>query len=114
MRLISQDGKIDIPYELFAIGITNDNSIVAVRDAIARPSEIAQGILAKYTTEAKAIKAMEMMRAQYMKLGMIKILASGTCEYMDRSLEKDEKMEVYTDYCRKHCFKFPADDEIEV
>ena len=114
MRIVSQDGTIDVPYENFVFGITKDNSIVAIRDTVARPSEVCQGIVAEYSSKEKAQKAMEMLREQYMKLGMIKILASGTCEYMDKSLEKEEKMEIYTDYCRKHCFKFPQDEDVEV
>ena len=37
MRVISQDGVIDVPYENFVFGITKDNSIVAIRDTVARP-----------------------------------------------------------------------------
>ena len=109
MRLISQDGTYDFPYE-HVIVYRNETSVVCgimpdIREKI---------LLGKYSTKAKSIKAMEMLREQYMKFGMIKILASGTCEYMDKSLEKEEKMGIYADYCRKHCFKFPADEEVEV
>jgi hypothetical protein len=65
MRVISQDGRTDIPYENFVFGITKDNSIVAIRDTIARPSEIAHGVVATYSTEEKAKKAMEMLRIAY-------------------------------------------------
>lgn len=67
MRVISQDGRTDIPYENFVFGITKDNSIVAIRDTIARPSEIAHGVVATYSTEEKAKKAMEMLRKEYQK-----------------------------------------------
>ena len=67
MRIISQDGRTDIPYENFVFGITKDNSIVAIRDTIARPLEIVHGVVAKYSTEEKALKAMEMLREQYKK-----------------------------------------------
>lgn len=67
MRVISQDGRTDIPYENFVFGITKDNSIVAIRDTIARPSEIAHGVVATYSTEEKAKKAMEMLREEYQK-----------------------------------------------
>ena len=53
MRIISQDGRTDIPYENFCFGITKDNSIVAIRDTIARPSEIAHGVVATYSKEEK-------------------------------------------------------------
>ena len=113
MRLISQDGKIDVPYENVCVSINyrNKNQIIAWNFGCV-DCEIAT--MATYSTEAESLKVMEMLREQYMKLGMIKILASGTCEYMDKSLEKEEKMGIYADYCRKHCFKFPADEEVEV
>ena len=114
MRLISQDGingVFDLPYEKCIVYIYNDMKTIKIQPV---GEENSQFIVARYSTEAKALKVMEMLREQYMKLGMIKILASGTCEYMDKSLEKEEKMDIYTDYCRKHCFKFPADEEVEV
>lgn len=66
MRVISQDGRSDIPYDNFVFGMTKDNSIVAIRDTIARPSEVVNGIVAKYSTEDKAKKAMEMLRNEYL------------------------------------------------
>ena len=65
MRIISQDGAIDIPYENFVFGITKDNFIVAIRDTVARPSEVCQGIVAEYSIKEKAEKAMEMLRTAY-------------------------------------------------
>ena len=113
MRLISQNGEIDVPYEKVILGICDQNNgqeyvIYAYHDS---PSPL---FIATYSTSDKALKVMEMLRKQYMKVGMIKILASGTCEYMNKSLEKEKKMKIYEDYCRKHCFKFPADEEVEV
>ena len=113
MRLISQNGKIDVPYDKVILGICDQNNgqeyVIYAYHNSPRPL-----FIATYSNTDKALKVMEMLREQYMKLGMIKILASGTCEYMDKSLEKEEKMDIYTDYCRKHCFKFPADEEVEV
>ena len=113
MRIISQDGTIDIPYGLTSIQLVSKTTIVAQGSYFGSGNDNFATI-AEYSTEAKAQKAMEMLREQYMNLGMIKILASGTCEYMDKSLEKEEKMEIYTDYCRKHCFRFPQDEDVEV
>lgn len=69
MRIISQDGMIDIPYENFVFGVTKDNSIVAIRDAVARPSGIVHGVVAKYSTEAKAKKAIEMLHDEWNDCG---------------------------------------------
>ena len=113
MRLISQNGKIDVPYDKVILGICDQNNgqeyVIYAYHNSPRPL-----FIATYSNTDKALKVMEMLREQYMKLGMIKILASGTCEYMDKSLEKEEKMGIYADYCRKHCFKLPADEEVEV
>ena len=65
MRIISQDGTIDIPYENFVFGISKDNCIVAIRDTVARPSEICQGFVAEYSSKEKAQKAMDMLRTAY-------------------------------------------------
>ena len=113
MRLISQDGMIDVPYEISAlsIGRMGESATIYVRSKLLDEKPC---VFATYSNTDKALKVMEMLREQYMKLGMIKILASGTCEYMDKLLEKEEKMGIYADYCRKHCFKFPADEEVEV
>ena len=71
MRIISQDGTIDIPYENFVFGITQDNFIVAIRDTVARPSEVCQGIVAEYSSKEKAQKAMDMLRTAYVGLPIL-------------------------------------------
>lgn len=116
MRILSQDGTIDVPYDCFSLTIaTGKYEDMEVASIYCYNLSSPKGTkLAKYSSKEKAEKAMEMLREQYMKLGMIKILASGTCEYIDKSLEKEEKMEIYTDYCRKHCFKFPSDEDVKV
>ena len=83
MRLISQNGRIDVPYEKVILGICDQNNgqeyvIYAYHDS-PRPL-----FIATYSNTDKALKVMEMLREQYMKLGMIKILACGTCEFMDK------------------------------
>lgn len=65
MRVISQNGVVDAPYENFVFSITKDNYIVATRYSIGRPSEIASGIMAKYSTLEKAEKAMKLLREVY-------------------------------------------------
>lgn len=57
MRVISQDGNFDLPYENLAIFIEYEN--VAARFKNERY------LLARYSTEAKAIKAMEALRETY-------------------------------------------------
>lgn len=60
MRVISQDGTLDFPYELSTIRVYNEIiSMGMCKDDSCR------SIIARYSTEAKAIKAMEMLRETY-------------------------------------------------
>lgn len=96
LRVVSQDGKIDVPYERYTIWCYKDQYLDIYH--IACDSETGYRRLAEYSTEAKAIKAMEMLREAYLL-----------------------KAEVHSDYNRHHykaelnkVFRFPQDDEIEV
>ena len=66
MRVISQDGTIDIPYELSAVTIGHKVDLskfnINIRSKLL--DEI-PCIVATYSTEEKAKKAMEKMRAVY-------------------------------------------------
>lgn len=84
MRLISQDGTYDFPYE-HVIVYRNETSVVCgimpdIREKI---------LLGKYSTKAKALKAMEMLREEYLET-------------------------VYDYRTKPKVFKFPADEEVEV
>lgn len=67
MRIISQNGLLDAPYELIAISPYSGNMATIV--GTFPGNDIGKGdrvyILAEYSTEEKAIKAMEMCREQY-------------------------------------------------
>ena len=65
MRAISQDGMQDIPYEKFVFTITKDNRIVATIGCTTSPEEAYFSTIAKYSTQEKAIKAMELLRSAY-------------------------------------------------
>lgn len=62
MRVISQDGKLDFPYENSVVFISlvdaSEIRIVAIGDDD-------NVVIAKYSTEEKAKKAMEMLRIAY-------------------------------------------------
>ena len=109
MRLISQNGAIDVPYEMSAI--RNDDGLIIL--CMAR--EIGKGsVIARYSTSEKAEKAMEMLREQYSRLQVVKILASGTCEHMEKSLSKYEFLECNLKYREMNIFQFPKDEDVEV
>ena len=54
MRVISQNGKFDLPYENLAIFVEYENVIARFENE--------RHLLAQYSSEEKAIKAMEMLR----------------------------------------------------
>lgn len=54
MRIISQNGKFDLPYENLAILVEYENVIARFENE--------RFLLGQYSSEAKAIKAMEMLR----------------------------------------------------
>ena len=54
MRVISQDGSIDVPYEMAVVYVECEGVIAKVGDK--------RYVMGSYSTEKKAIKAMEMLR----------------------------------------------------
>lgn len=116
MRVISQDGTIDIPYEnsslsVFCVGyVEPKRTLICCRNSCLKEEEK----IAEYSTTKKAIKAMEMLREQYARIEIIKALASGTCKHMEESLEPEEFKNILKKYINMEVFRFPQDDEIEV
>ena len=73
MRIISQNGAIDVPYEhttLIREGTEIYLSSIKLRDTL----------IAKYSTEEKAIKAMEMCREKYSQCEFNKLVIPKTDE----------------------------------
>ena len=71
MRIISQDGMADFPYEQFVVAIdaTNEETILAF------PVSVTDDVhfnLAEYSTKEKAEKAMEMLRTKYGKYKQVR------------------------------------------
>lgn len=114
MRVISQDGSIDVPYEMVviqrfrnAICFLNRN-LTGVEDLI---DDIA---LAEYSTKEKAIKAMEMLREQYKRLETLKLYTKGSREDIREILTLDELGCTILKTRKLSVFQFPQEDEIEV
>lgn len=118
MRVISQTGKTDVPYENFVFSILNSSGgnygIVAVKNVAEPPEVFLNSLIATYFTEEKAIKAMEMLREQYKALEVLKVLANGMAEHMEKSFNFDELVKYNRAYRDMNVFQFPQDDEIEV
>ena len=107
MRIISQNGLLDAPYELLAISpyLGNMATIIGTFPG----NDIGKGdrvyILGEYSTEEKAMKAMEMCRKHY-----------ATAEYNRRIIPKGDTlvdMEIAKELLSSgFIFQFPADEEI--
>lgn len=67
MRIISQNGRIDLPYEQVAVAIdTTDTAMIIAYAASSDDGTIWN--LAEYSTKEKAVKAMEMLITEYGKI----------------------------------------------
>ena len=123
MRVISQDGTIDVPYELSAVTIGHKVDLskfnINIRSKLLdeRPC-----IVATYSTEEKAKKATEMLREAYIGMPIVmqnvdisedvakKFERLKKCGIMVRAEKQPSKV----DFINNAVFQFPQDDEIEV
>lgn len=106
MRVISQDGRLDFPYEesVVFISIVDASEIRIV--AIADDDDVA---IAKYSTEEKAKKAMEMLRIAYENNVFYHCTAGSKCfEEVQSILTEEQFQKATTEY-----FQFPTEEELE-
>ena len=101
MRLISQDGCLDIPYEQTAL----------TRRGTEIYADFDESMLAKYATEMKAKKVMEMCRKSYSE---VKYNESAMPELAGTiaSLPKFTSWKLKREICDMFIFKFPEDSEV--
>ena len=66
MRLISQDGTIDVPYEISALSIATmgESATIYVRSKLLDEKPC---VFATYSNTDKALKVMEMLREEYLE-----------------------------------------------
>lgn len=109
MRVISQDGTIDIPYELSAVTIGHKVDLsefnINIRSKLLdeRPC-----IIATYSTKEKAIKAMEMLRKAY--IGMPIVMQNvNTPKGTLKTLEVVQGCGT-----SNIVFQFPQDEDVEI
>ena len=114
MRVISQSGNYDFPYE--HIVVRREMEYVM---AVHKEKEY---VLGKYSSDEKAIKAMEMLREAY--IGMPIVMQNiDISEDFAKEFEKLKKCCVMVraenqpskvNFINNAIFQFPQDDEIEV
>ena len=122
MRVISQDGTMDVPYEMVVIQRFEEDIYFLNRNLTGVEDLINDIRLAKYSTKEKAIKAMEMLREAY--VGMPIVMQNvDVSEDMAKEFERLKKCGVIVraenqpskvDFINNAIFQFPQDDEIEV
>lgn len=64
MRIISQDGRFDLPYEFVAISMNNIHQEQVIARPIANTTKL-YCVMGEYSTKEKAAKVMEMLRTEY-------------------------------------------------
>ncbi len=122
MRVISQDGTFDIPYEMVVIQRFR-NAIYFLNRNLTGVEDLINDIsLAEYATEEKAVKAMEMLRETY--IGMPIVMQNvDVSEDVVKEFERLKKCGIMlqtenqpskVDFINNAIFQFPQDDEIEV
>ena len=114
MRLISQDGMYDFPYETVVLRMRccidkKRYSIVASSSCIDSHWDI--GI---YSSKEKAEKAMEMLREQYAHMKRVECMSASlaSCDVSTLS-NKDAKL-LGNEVQKLMCFQFPQDEDVEV
>lgn len=121
MRVISQDGALDMPYEEVIIQRFKSRIYFLNKNLTGVESLTDDMQIAKYSTEEKAKKAMEMLRDAYicMPIAMQNVDIS---EDMAREFERLKKcgvlMQTENQPSKIECisnaiFQFPAEEELE-
>lgn len=112
MRIISQNGAVDVPYEMSAI--CNDDKLIILCMA----GETGKGsVIATYSTSEKAKKAMEMLHKAY--IGM-PIIAVKDVEIDVKRMAEDirngfvQPMPLNEQKIECDIFRFPQDEDVEV
>ena len=128
MRVISQNGRIDIPYDYFSLsmsvakitsGKVEDRNVFSiVCHNLSSPNGTK---LAEYSTEEKAKKAMEMLRDAY--IGMPIVMQNvDVSEDVSMEFERLKKCGIMVqtenqpskvEYINNVIFQFPTEEELE-
>ena len=124
MRVISQDGTIDVPYEISSLSIAVGKYENVEHEAIFcyNYSTSIGTKMAEYGSKEKAKKAMEMLRDAY--IGMPIVMQNvDVSEDVSREFERLKKCSIIVqtenqpskiECTSNSIFQFPQDDEIEV
>ena len=102
MRVISQHGNVDLPYEQIVVCHAMEN-VTALHNE-------KEYVLGKYSSQEKAYKAMEMLRERHTDNVFCREDIQYKAEIMlDEGLDIVREMMMKCEY-----FQFPKDDEVKV
>lgn len=104
MRVISQDGCYDIPYEQAMLLRYGSRIYLMSRNFTGVERTISDQVIAEYSTEEKAIKAMEMCREKYLS----RMELDGGYDMVNRCYVQPNY------WVLPKVFQFPTDEDIEV
>ena len=115
MRVISQDGTIDMPYEMSIVWCEDSGAVLL--QPIGETGEYQT--FAKYSTEEKAKKAMEMLRDTYQYGKRVSVP-----KFDESGIDKEDDIALYNTrlindffkggtYVPTKVFQFPKDEELE-
>ena len=114
MRVISQRGNYDFPYEHIVVRHEMEY-VMAVH-------EEKEYVLGKYSSDDKAVKAMEMLRETYIGIPIV-MQNVDVSEDMAKEFERLKKCGVIVraenqpskvDFINNSVFQFPQDEDVEV
>ena len=102
MRVISQHGNVDLPYEQIVVCHAMESVIALYNEK--------EYVLGKYSSQEKAYKAMEMLRERHTDNVFCREDIQYKAEIMlDEGLNIVREMMMKCEY-----FQFPKDDEVKV
>lgn len=119
MRIISQDGMTDLPYDKCMLNIEKAFGVKFVIEVYSKIFSDIKTIIAVYSTEEKAVKAMELLRSTYagefmygadienMTLPDVLKGCSGSVVISNKNTDTS----VMATNCERY-FRFPQDDEV--
>lgn len=109
MRIVSQDGKFDLPYKNLVVSISNRDAKKITAWSMEAEHFVEMG---EYSTAEKAEKAMEMLHDAYSQNQFLSRVVAG---YLVTETERHENIECFFDQVRdSFVWRFPSDDEVEV
>lgn len=124
MRVISQDGTKDFPYDSSSVSIYGGciNGRIYVRMQLCGGYDDSEDV-ADYSTKEKALKAMEMLREAYVGMPIVMQnvdISEDVAKEFERLkkcggvLVNAENQPSKVEFINNAVFQFPQDDEVEV